>query len=34
LEFRVGALQIGYRVVDRRGHWLVPPGRGPNTTGR
>jgi len=33
-EFRVGAPKIGYRVVDRRGHWLFPSGRGPNTIGR
>jgi len=34
LEFRVGPLKIGCRVVDRRGHALIPSGRGSGTTGR
>ena len=30
LEFRVDALQIGLRVVDRRGHVLTLSSRGPS----
>jgi hypothetical protein len=33
LEFRVGTLQIDYRVVDRCGHLVIPSGRDPVTIG-
>jgi hypothetical protein len=33
-EFLDGSPQIGYRVVDSRGHALIPSGRGPSTTRR
>src|SRR6266851_4411352 len=32
LQLRVGALQIGYRLVERRGHLLIPSGRGSSTS--
>jgi len=32
-EFCVGALKICHRVVDRRGHALIPSGRGSGTIG-
>jgi hypothetical protein len=32
-EFRVGALKIGQRVVNRGGHALILSGRGSGTTG-